>query len=284
VQNQKKQIEEVPIVFQDGVKTKITYFRTSRNEIPTIILPAMGIRGSYYYRLGNEIQKKGFPVIIMDYRGYGLSSVRASREIDFGFREWLSDLHFAIKIFRNRFSIDKINLLGHSIGGQLACLFAARHPEIIGKVVLVGSGLPYYKTWKGWGKLKLWIGGNLSKFISNAVGYFPGELTGFAGRESRSCMQDWSKIVKTGKYKIKNDSFNYELAMSSVLITIQAISFPEDNLAPPYTTNLLLDKFQASIDKNHKVIEGFDHFNWTKNPLDFLNKSNIFYSDSSDSG
>lgn len=267
----------MPVTFPDKSRNIINIYKGNSNSHWTLILPAMGIRASYYHNLANKMSvyyDSNF--VTIDLRGYGNSSIRASRKENFGFVRWLEDLNFIIDFLLKESQKDKINLLGHSIGGQLGTMYYSLHPDKIQRLILVGSSLPYFRIWKWPGKLKLLIAGYIGPFVSRIIGYFPGEIIGFAGRESMGCISDWANIVRTGKFNLGDCSFDFENAMSKVVPNITAISFPEDNLAPPYTVKYLIQKFNNSAKIEEKIINGFDHFNWTKRADDFIARSELF--------
>jgi predicted alpha/beta hydrolase len=275
--NDKHTISNLPIVLPDLTTNELHIYHGNQDVPWTIILPAMGIRASYYHQIAKKLSEHIRQTIVtIDYRGFGYSSVRASRKTDFGFKTWLDDLDFITEIVLKKSGQTGINILGHSIGGQLGALYYSRFPQKVERLFLVGSSLPYYKIWNWPGKLKLWLGGYLAPFFSNIVGYFPGEIIGFAGKEAKSCIADWSHVVRTGKYLLSNDLFDYEQAMKTIYPKITAISFPDDNLAPPYTIPYLLDKFNSSPDIESRIVDGFDHFNWVKLADKFIEKTQIF--------
>ena len=97
----------------------------------------------------NKLKKNWF-CIAPDLRGFGKSK---SKQVHFWFPEYLYDLDNVIKSISKR----KINLIGHSMGANIAGLYAGINPNIINKLVLIeGFGMPdrskedacsHYKKW-----------------------------------------------------------------------------------------------------------------------------------------
>lgn len=73
----------------------------------------------------------GFRVLTFDHFGRGFSDRPSSNYDDFFFDQELIELLTALNIKH------PINLLGYSLGGGIAGVFASRHPEFISKLILV---------------------------------------------------------------------------------------------------------------------------------------------------
>ena len=108
------------------------------------------------------------------------------------------------------------------------------------------------------------------------MGYFPGPKIGFGGNEARQVMRDWGSNGRNGKYIIKNDSFDYEKALSKLSIPVLVISIKGDTLAPPKASQYLYHKFSEQTSVQHEMLDATDtqkksltHFNWAKHPNTF---------------
>lgn len=110
--------------------TKLAYHVLGAGT-PVVCLPGGPMQDSVY--LGDLGGLSGrLQLILFDYRGTGQSetptdtmSYRCDRLVD------------DVEALREHLSLDRIALLAHSAGANLAALYAARHPERIGKLVLI---------------------------------------------------------------------------------------------------------------------------------------------------
>ena len=75
---------------------------------------------------------KKYNVIAYDHRGHGRSD---KPEGGYSIRTLSKDLHALIKELK----LEKVTLVGHSMGGMTALLFTLDHPDIVSKLVLVGT-------------------------------------------------------------------------------------------------------------------------------------------------
>ncbi len=237
------------------------------------ILPAMGVRASYYSGFAEKFSQRGVAVATMDFRGHGNSSLRASRTCDWGYAQLVSDIQEAAFLLKKRINFLRLYLVGHSMGGQIAHLTAAKFPSLINGVFSIASSDPYYKMWKSWQQFPFYLATLAIHPVTWMVGHFPGYFFGFAKREARTAIGDWARAVRTGKFILANDSFDYQRGKFLYTDRIVAISIQDDWLAPRRAVEFTLGQFQnaklikhveLSCEKNTE--QTLTHFNWVKYP------------------
>jgi proline iminopeptidase len=102
--------------------------------IPVVCLPGGPMQDSVYLgELGGLSARR--QLIVMDYRGTGQSgmpedatSYRCDRLVD------------DVEALCEHLGLDRLDLLAHCAGANLAALYAARHPGRVGKLVLITPG------------------------------------------------------------------------------------------------------------------------------------------------
>jgi len=82
-----------------------------------------------------------FTMVYYDPRGSGKSS-RPAQEIKMSTLDMADDLEG----FRSYLGLDKIAVLGHSHGAQIAAIFAAKHPDRVSHLILACGGIPKRDT------------------------------------------------------------------------------------------------------------------------------------------
>ena len=239
----------------------------------------MGVRASYYSTFARALQDAGITAITADWRGHGTSSVRPSRKIDFGYETLVEDLHELVQQVRTEVPADlPFIVAGHSLGGQIASLCAAKYPQDLDGIALLASCLVYYRGWEGWQAQLVRLAGHLFYPLSRLLGYFPGNLIGFGGREARTVMYDWCYNLLYGSYRLAHSSFDYEAGLSRAQLPLLAISFVDDDFAPARAVLNLCDKFSSNPRLLHYHLDlGLtakqnSHFHWAKEPVRVIAK------------
>lgn len=92
-----------------------------------------------YGHVAERLVGEGLAVYAPDHRGHGLSEgVRADVR---RFEDYLSDLETLLVAVREREPARQVILLGHSMGGAIAVLFAARRGEGLAGLITSGAGV-----------------------------------------------------------------------------------------------------------------------------------------------
>lgn len=255
----------------DGAANELTVFHASTDvHAVYLILPAMGVKASYYKQFSSAMAEAGLSFATMDWRGNDRSSERPSHTSDWGYGQLLTDTFDACKYLQMRLGFARIFLFGHSMGGQIAHLFAARHPKLVTQVVTIASSDPYCMKWPLWQVPVIYAMTFIVYPFSKLFGYFPGQQIGFARSEAMTVMGDWARGMRKGYFEPTGDDFDYVEAKSDYYGLIRTIGVPDDFLAPQRAIEYTLGKFPkaktsyvelpAMTDDGEKI----SHFNWVK--------------------
>ncbi len=262
------------ITLRDGSTLGISWHPAEDQPKAAILcLPAMGVRASYYRSFAEQLQQDGYTAITVDHRGHGQSSLRPSCSVDFGYEAMVQDLHEVVQ--EVRYELPKntpVFAAGHSLGGQMASLCAARYPDDFDGIILITACLVHYEGWDGWKAQRVKLAGHLFYPLSRLIGYFPGNTIGFGGREARTVMYDWCYNLLYGKYRPAKSDFDYEAGLSRAQLPVLALSLAKDEFAPERAVQNLCDKFanNANVQHLHVSPNGISndqnpHFYWVKN-------------------
>ena len=264
--------EEVLIASSDGARSHGTLFRCADESAPVVVcLPAMGVAASFYRPLAEALVGQGLHAFTCDHRGVGKSSVRASRRVSFGYGDMLEkDLPRAVAAARAALPGRPVYLLGHSLGGQLAALYAGAGADRVDGTILVAAGSVYFRSYRFPDSLKVLGVTQLARGLSSALGYWPGDKLGFAGREARGVIRDWSHQARTGRYEFKLGGAEAESLLARAAGEVLAISVDNDVLAPASAVDHICQKLSsARVTRWHYTAargDRIDHFRWVKRP------------------
>lgn len=102
---------------------------------PLIILHGYFGMGDNWKSLANKFSEL-FEVHLIDQRNHG----RSFHSDDFTYELMVEDL----KNYLSHYNLNKIYLLGHSMGGKTAMLFAVTYPELVKKLIVADIAPKYY--------------------------------------------------------------------------------------------------------------------------------------------
>jgi pimeloyl-ACP methyl ester carboxylesterase len=103
---------------------------------PFVILHGFLGMGDNWKTLGQQFSEQGFEVHLVDQRNHG----RSFHDYTFNYDVMVEDL----KAYLDTKNLKDIVLLGHSMGGKTAMLFAATYPEIVSKLIVADISPRYY--------------------------------------------------------------------------------------------------------------------------------------------
>lgn len=233
-------------------------------------VPAMGMPARHYLPLAEALAAHGVAMVVHEWRGIGSSNRRASRACNWAYRELLHDLSAGMAAVRERWPRDACWLGGHSLGGQLASLYASGHPAEAVGLVLVASGAPYWRCFRpGW---LIGAAYTLAPWLAALLGYLPGRRIGFGGNEARGVIADWARTGRSGRYAAVGMVEDFEQQLASLKLPVLALRLRDDWLGPPASLDWLLGKL-GQAERRVEVIapqdldgRPADHFGWMKTP------------------
>lgn len=234
-----------------------------------VVLPAMGVHAAAYDAFAFELSRCGAEVFVPDLRGQGASSVRPSRDVDYGMADLLAeDVAGAVREAQRAASRRPMLLCGHSLGGYLALLYACNRPGDIRGVVLVACASSYYRAYAGTSRLGLRVAGVALPALARLWGYHAGQRLGFGGREARTLISDWARHVRTGLFLLEGTGTDFDSLLGGMRMPVLSIRFSTDSFAPEAGVEYLLSRIPRAEVKRSvftpEDLEGsrVNHFSW----------------------
>ena len=103
---------------------------------PFIILHGFLGMGDNWKTLARQFSESNFEIHLVDQRNHG----RSFHSNEFDYELMAEDL----KIYCETNNLEDIILLGHSMGGKTAMLFATKYPELVSKLIVADISPRYY--------------------------------------------------------------------------------------------------------------------------------------------
>ncbi|AGA80682.1 alpha/beta fold hydrolase [Echinicola vietnamensis] len=128
--NFKLQNQELKMAYMDVHPKKPNALPAGRQVKTVVLLHGKNFNGAYWKTTIEALTDEGYRVIVPDQVGFGKSSKPVGYQFTF------QQLAQNTKAVLDELKIDKIYLLGHSMGGMLATRFTLMYPEVVEKLVL----------------------------------------------------------------------------------------------------------------------------------------------------
>ncbi|MCJ7809494.1 MAG: alpha/beta hydrolase, partial [Desulfobulbaceae bacterium] len=125
---------------QDGLKIFYGYYLAVNERARLVIAHGLGEHSGRYGNVIERLFPRDISIWVLDHRGHGQSD--GPRGHISSFDEYLNDLGRMIQIAKTGIPGEmKCYLLGHSMGGLIALMFALQNPEMIDGVIVSSPGL-----------------------------------------------------------------------------------------------------------------------------------------------
>lgn len=111
------------------------YYETfgSEKSYPVILIHPVGGNINIWEHEISFILKKGFRIIVYEIRGHNRSSIGNNKSFT------MYDMVYDLQILLDKLKIRKCTLIGHSIGGAIASIYAKEHPEKVDAIIFINS-------------------------------------------------------------------------------------------------------------------------------------------------
>jgi predicted alpha/beta hydrolase len=228
----------------------------------------MGTSASFYQPFAEALTANGFSVLSPELPGTGVSSPRPSWKLDYGYRDLVETyLPEIVNSAQQAARGAPVILIGHSLGSQVGTLAVATATIKIDALVTIAGGSVHYRNWDGAGSAKVLFASLLFSSLTRLFGYLPGQYVGFGGPQARTLIQEWSKIIRTGRFSHIADVSTYSGGTPMLAIGIEG-----DTFAPERSVSTLAGILDGEVEMMPKTWKGSPHSSWARNPVEIVNR------------
>ncbi|MGA9638768.1 alpha/beta fold hydrolase, partial [Flavobacterium sp.] len=103
---------------------------------PLLILHGFLGMSDNWKTLGTQFASEGFQVHMLDLRNHG----RSLQSTDFNYEFMVKDIYD----YCHGHNLNQVDIIGHSMGGKTAMLFASTYPEMVSKLIVADIGPKFY--------------------------------------------------------------------------------------------------------------------------------------------
>jgi predicted alpha/beta hydrolase len=253
-----------PVASTNGLTLTVEEFGAPGPSASLVFLPALGVPVTYYRPLFETWAARGRHVVGVELRGMPRSPVSDLRRDSFGYAHLLREDLPAIFTDPAVAAADRVVLVGHSLGGQLALLSGAAGTVRADAVVAIATGTSSPATQRSrLGRARRATGVRFIGAVTRSLGYWPGHRLGFGGRQPRMLMSDWAYEARTGRYRIRGDRTDYEAALSGLAVPALLLAIAGDRMIPEAAVDHLARRLPAQVGRA-TIEAGADHFRWAR--------------------
>jgi len=241
-----------------SIKNSDLYYLTNKaplkSDVNLALIHGAGQDSRAWEYQSDFLDHSHFNYYILDLPGHGKSTGRCYKDL-----EQYRDI---IKIFIDNLDLNNIVLIGHSMGGRIAQLFAIEYPQYLLGLVLVGTGAKVKVT----KTIMRMVIEDYELFCSNAA------KNSFSTKASESIKTPfYQRLLEQPKEIcyldfVANNKFDVRNKVKEIIIKTLIVAASEDILSAPTHSIFLNTEIPGST---LKIIKDSGHFMMQEKPEEF---------------
>ena len=206
-----------------------------------LLIHGKNFSGAYYETTIELLKSKGYTILVPDLIGFGRSSKPTNHQYSFH-----STAH-SLKKLLDWYKIEKVHILGHSMGGMVVSRFTLQYPSMVDKLFLVNPiGLEDYKTYAPYKTIDQIYNAQLNIKAEMIKNY---QVVNYYDNNWKDRYQRWLDI-QTGWVKGPDwRELAYISALTYDMIYSQPVVYEFKNIKAP-TVLIIGDRDRTALGKN----------------------------------
>jgi len=195
------------------------------NGKSVLLLHGKNFNGAYWETTANDLKKKGYRVIMPDQIGFGKSF--KPRQFQYSF-QLLASL---TKGLLDSLGVEKVIVVGHSMGGMLATRFALMYPEVTEKLILEDPiGLEDYRLKVPFQPIESWYRNELKQDYNTLKKY---QQENYYHGTWKPEYEKWMVILARWTMNVDYSILAWNNALTYDMIMTQPVVYEFDQLKMP---------------------------------------------------
>lgn len=195
------------------------------NGKTVLLLHGKNFSGAYWDSTATVLTRNGFRVIMPDQVGFGRSSKPANFQYSFHL------LAQNTKTLLDSLGVEKVSVLGHSMGGMLATRFVLMFPERVEKFILENPiGLEDYKTLAPYQTVDALFQNELKQDYEKIKAY---QLESYYGGQWKPQYDKWVAMLAGWTKNPDYPVIAWNAALTSEMIYTQPVVYEFEKIAVP---------------------------------------------------
>lgn len=211
-----------------GQPVKMAYMDVqpaSANGKVIMLLHGKNFNGAYWRQTAQALAEKGYRVVIPDQIGFGKSSKPTAIQYTFQL------LAQNTKALLDTLQINKVSILGHSMGGMLATRFTLMYPDKVDKFILENPiGLEDWKLKVPYQPVETWYQSELKQSYNSIRQY---QLENYYGGQWKPAYDEWVNLLAGWTLSPEYNRIAWNAALTYDMIFTQPVVYEFEQIKAP---------------------------------------------------
>ena len=256
--------EPLTIAARDGYPLAATLFQAATpSDRVVVINGATATPRRFYRRFARALRDAGYTALTYDYRGVGDSAPASLRGFDARVRDWAEkDMAAIVRHARHELGAERLFLVGHSVGGQLAGLID-NADDGDGRIALSAQS-GHWRYQGGEQKAAVLLHTYLTlPLLATLFGYMPWSLLGSGEDLPKGAALEWARWCRQRDYLLGDPTLPLE-RYAAFEAPVLAYSIGDDKWGTARSVDAMMRAY-PNLERRHlepSEDQRIGHFGW----------------------